>query len=261
MGIESLMIYVHELDQRPSVLEQVVRAAAPYPRATVIPVFGEWLTVQFAMFDVMQRFPDDWFVVADQDEFHLFPRELSLILETAEARGYDCVNGCFVDRVAEDGSLRPLTLTRPLWEQYPFGAFLTFPICRGNFRKVVLAKGHVRFTNSGHHEAISSRPYPATELLVEVHHFKWVDGVLEYLSCRSSPKSQYGAITQREGHRFIRYFRANGNRIAVEDPGLLIAECNPRYLQWGTVRDIYLLFNLMRKNDALISTYKSSGDH
>jgi len=217
LGVSYFDVYVHEKN----VLEHVSRIARSYSDVSITPVSGDWLTVQLSVLETMKEHPDDWFLLADQDEFQLYPQDVAEILAEADRRGFDSIGGCLVDRVAEDGSLRALDPGKSIWAQYPVAAFLTFPVCRGNFRKVVAAKGSVRLTNSGHHEAVTGTPYPIEEMLIEVHHFKWIEGVIEYLLSRKSPESPFGEMVQQEGLRFVDYFRKNNNRIALEDPELL----------------------------------------
>ena len=252
LGVSTFEIFVHDSPRWTSLLPEVSRAADICPQADVRPVSGDWLTVQTEVLDGMRNHPDDWYIIADQDEFHLYPRNLTEILEEADERGIDHINGCLVDRIAGDGTLPAVDPERSLWEQYPIGAFLTFPVCRGNFRKVAAAKGHVQFTNSGHHDAVSGQPFPITEMLVEVHHFKWVGGLLDYLTARRSPESPLGPLVQREGLRFVEYFRRQGNRIALADPGLLAAGCSPHYPHWETIRKVYLFFDCARRTDLML---------
>jgi len=239
LGVSNFLVYVHEKNGEPSILEQVTRIARPYSGVSIRPIAGDWLTVQFSILEKMQDHPDQWFLIADQDEFQLYPRDLAEILADADRREFDIINGCLVDRVAEDGSLRPFDPSEPIWTQYPIGAFLTFPVCGANFRKVVAAKGRVRLTNAGHHEAEGGSPYPTAEMLVEVHHFKWIAGLIEYLLARTSPESPFGDMVQQEGLRFVDYFRSNDNRIALEDPALMAGPCHPHFSNWESVRIFY----------------------
>jgi hypothetical protein len=239
LGVSSFTVYVHETDGQPSLLPQVSAIAKTYADVSIVPISGDWLTVQFAVLGTMREQPDDWFVIADQDEFQLYPLDLARILAEADRRGFDSINGCLVDRVAEDVSLKPLDPTVSIWSQYPIGALLTYPVCGSNFRKVVAAKGKVQLTNAGHHEAVAAVPYPAEEMLIEVHHFKWVAGLIEYLLNRSSPESPFGTMVSQEGLRFVDYFRSNNNRIPLEDPLLMAGPCNPHFANWEAVLAAY----------------------
>jgi hypothetical protein len=184
----------------------------------------------------MRRYPRDWWVVADLDEFHVYERPLTEIIDACERRGCDYVRGALLDRVAADGSLAPLSPAVPVWEQYPLAGLLTLRVLRAVTSKVTLARGEVRL-HEGQHWALNGRPLPATEAFAQVHHFKWTDTVRQRLERRVRAFSSgewyvpHPAVTE-ESRRMIRYLDRNGGRVDVASPDLGLIRCDDAYTDY-----------------------------
>lgn len=61
----------------------------------------------------------DWVLSADVDEFHAYPEPLGQFLDRCEAKGINCIQGVFIDRIAQDGTLRSVACEPSLDEQFP----------------------------------------------------------------------------------------------------------------------------------------------
>ena len=48
-------------------------------------------------------FPNDWWIVSDDDEFHVYSKNLNDIIEDCEKNGWQLVRGGFIDRIGPDG--------------------------------------------------------------------------------------------------------------------------------------------------------------
>jgi hypothetical protein len=186
---------------------------------------------------VMTARPHDWFLPIDHDEFHVYPQGLAALIDRCERQGYDYVRGCFVDRVSDNGVLAPLDPIAPIWTQYPLGGMLTWALLGGDPRKIVIAKGHVAFVSCGHHDAWTGVGCPPDEILIQVHHFKWVGAMLPYLRNRRDLFRRLGNPYWVESDRALSYFDRY-ERIDVRDDRLLIAPCDPDYAAWDRVRAI-----------------------
>lgn len=260
--MNSFWIYVNVPvgKDRAELLAQVASTMEQYENSRVIKVPGAWLEAQKVFYSSISSCPNDWFVVADLDEFQLYPADLPTILAQCDRSGFDHIKGCFVDRIAADGSLPVFEPRGSIWDQYPIGAHLTGPVCKGITRKVVAAKGSVRLS-SGHHFGLSGHPTPISQLFVEVHHFKWVAGVLDYLYNRvsvddkkqtiSTELEAFNKVVSKEGLRFLRYFELAGNRIDLAEPGLLAAKCNPHYPHWDVITHICMMEDLTARVNIL----------
>jgi hypothetical protein len=236
LGVDSFLVYVHLRSPQDNVLEEVRAILRERGINVAGHRAGDWLDVQYQLLtEGLKKYQSDWFVIADQDELQIYPENLEELLNKCTHYGFDHVRGCFVDRFAVDGSLGPFDAARPVWDQFPIGSLFTFPILGGDPRKVVAARGGIAMTNSGHHVAIGGSPYPVDHCLVQVHHFKWMDGLLSYLRARKSQRWPDGAAISQETLRFITYLEKHGNKIDLSDPKIMAAPCTPNYPHWDSV--------------------------
>lgn len=240
MGISSFLIHAHLRSKDDGGLAELQSAAAAVGCVIDSVHYGDHAVAQRAAWNSRMCAPEDWYLIVDVDEFQVYPAPLIDVLKYCDECGYDYVKGCFLDRVSRDGTLTKRLPGVPLWEQYPVGLFLTYPILRGDPRKVVASKGHVEMANNGHHVALSERGCPITEYFIPVHHFKWVDGALEALERRINfVKNNSSSEHWRESQRFIDYYRGNG-RIDISDPAFLGGICAPEYPHWDRIRELFI---------------------
>jgi hypothetical protein len=123
--------------------------------------------------------PEEWWAVADLDEFHEYPLPVKRLCRAAERRRCDHVAGILVDRLSANGLLPPIR-KGSLWRQYPYMAKLTGNLLGGNVHKLMLVKGHGDL-GTGHHWLNGGRVFPSPGL---VHHFKWNVRALERVAER-----------------------------------------------------------------------------
>jgi hypothetical protein len=130
------------------------------------------------------KHPNDWWVVADIDEFHLYPNDnLKDLIDVCEKNGYELVRGGFIDRIGPNGSFPELQNDISLWEQFPNSGFFRFPMSGANPNKVCVMKGHVELTSGQHYAKLDgyttwkwqgwNHPLIYNLDYVQVHHFKW----------------------------------------------------------------------------------------
>jgi hypothetical protein len=171
--------------------------------------------------ELMAGHPDDWWIVADLDEFQCYDQPLVAVVDLCERSGHDYVEGAFLDRVALDGALTGPD-ARPLDEQYPLAGSLTNPLMGGKPVKVTLARGDV-VLDYGQHRALAGRPVPAEEVYAQVHHFKWTGSVLERLARRFEAYTSgewrllhRGVAT--ESQLFLEHVATHDGHVDVSDP-------------------------------------------
>lgn len=166
---------------------------------------------------------DQWYSVADPDEFYFHPKYTTLcaMREAAIAVDADYVRGEYVDRVARDGSLPTVDPERTLDEQFPIAADVTTELCKGYLAKVVVARGNVPVI-LGHHWAAGKR----APFIAEVHHFKWVGALLPILKQRVVDWKRLKTGYHEEPDRFLRHYAKYG-RINLEEPTLQARPARP----------------------------------
>ncbi|MEU0947481.1 glycosyltransferase family 2 protein [Streptomyces canus] len=184
----------------------------------------------------MRRHPQDWWVVADLDEFHVYDQPLADVITACETGGYDYVKGALLDRVAADGSLAPFKPHDSIWSQYPLAGLVTLRLPGGGSSKVTLARGDVRL-HLGQHGAETGRLIPAEQSFPQVHHFKWNDSALARLVQREQAYSSGDwhltyPDTVDESRRMLQHLEANGGRIDVSAQELLLRRCGSAYTDY-----------------------------
>src|SRR5262249_25518809 len=129
------------------------------------------------------------------------------------------------------------------------GCIFTYSELGGLPFKIVAAKGYVRL-KSGNHLAGNGVGCPISDCYVQVHHYKWVSGIIDRLEPRANDKEWVGAAYTSECKKFVDYYYTNNGRIEVDDPKLLTSECSPEYKYWNQIKDAVKAFKQIN-NDRL----------
>ncbi len=236
-GVESFLVNAHVSNTGDPALDRIRQITAEFGCGIESITHGPWRQeVNPAIYErTRAAFPDDWFILADQDEMQRYPGDLRSVLEECDAKGFDYVEGGFIDRLASDGGFAPVLPNGSIWEQFPLGGYISTPILDANPNKIVAAKGHVKLV-SGQHAAASGRGCPVEECYVEVHHFKWVAGIIQRLEQRAAFYREQRDPLWRESAKFLDYVRANGGRIDITDALFHIAPCSPGHPSWDILK-------------------------
>lgn len=235
MGIDSFLINVNLDHADDPIMDDVREALAEHDIEVSRIQIGPWNNdVNTRLYAESKENPDDWYIIADLDEFQEYPSDLREIIEQCEDKGYDYIEGCFIDRIAADGGFPEITSDSPLDEQFPLGCTFTHRILGGYPLKVVAAKGKVE-VSVGNHNANGGVPCPVEECFVQVHHYKWDQSVVSRMWKRARNRDL--GVYMLACRRFVDYFQVNNGRIDVSDPRLLVAECNPQYKYWNFIKE------------------------
>jgi hypothetical protein len=246
LGVESFFVNVHLAHAADPVHEEIEQITRKFGCGIASVTVGNWIQIQQGLYARQRElYPNDWFVLADQDELQVYPGDLREILNECEGQGFDHVRGCFVDRLASDGRFPPIVPDQPIWDQFPLGGYLTYPILGGDPRKVVAAKGALPLMRGQHH-AFGGRACPSRQCYAQVHHFKWVEGLDKRLAERAAMLQAGGDMHYTESLRFVQYYNQVGGQLNIEEPALYIAPCDPQYRRWEEVKKKVLAFPLPR---------------
>lgn len=143
-----------------------------------------------------------YWIIADCDEFQIWPVPPREIAMNCKKRGYTFVTGGFLDRIGEEGRFSEiLSPEDDLDALFPLVGFFRYPMSGACPNKVVMVKGGQKVC-SGQHYAIFPDGsnswgtkhllrYPVDECFVQVHHFKWDRSVLHRLLDVSKSKCKY----------------------------------------------------------------------
>jgi hypothetical protein len=230
LGVDSFFVNVHLARENDPALEQTKAVTDKFGLEIASVTTGNWVDDQRNVYMLQRtRYPDDWFILADQDEFQVYPGDLRSIVEDCDAQGFDHIRGCFIDRIARDGGFPATNPDQRVWDQFPLGAYLS-PILGADPRKVVALKGALPVV-TGQHHALAGRACPTRQYFVPVYHFKWADGILERLTERAMKFRSLGIAHWVESASFVNFCLRAGGRVPLNDPRFFVAECDLVYRQ------------------------------
>ena len=171
------------------------------PRAIWIGPFSSDENYRYrrSMWQACELGPDDWFLIADADEFHEYPSPLATLLARCNEEHYNAVEGRLIDHVAAEGEICPVAESPGIFEQFPKTVDITYELLGMNVMKIVAHQrttfsGRLRRANHGIDPefAGATRVLPMTCL---VHHFKWQSRVVEKLRQRADYYQCIGRTT------------------------------------------------------------------
>lgn len=188
--VDKICFVVYNTDERPRFHEEVQENIQDYDNVSIVKIeynrIFDWEKVTMLYNSITNENPEDWWVIADIDEFHLYPENsLNLLISDCEKNGWDLVRGGFIDRIGEEGNLVEIDNNKSIWEQFPSAGFFRYPMSNACPNKICVKKGYVELTSGQHYAKINDMttwrfqgwnhpliaPYQTHS--VQVHHFKW----------------------------------------------------------------------------------------
>ena len=160
-----------------------------------------WETVTYLYNLVKKTAPNEWWIVLDDDELQVYPKDIRSIIEQCERKGYDFVTGGFLDRIGKDGTFPVVTRETNIHKAFPLAGFFRYPMSGACPNKVTLMKGyqevspgqHYAEFNDGSNSWGTSHPkrMPVEECFTQVHHFKWDSSCIERIKKVADVKKSY----------------------------------------------------------------------
>ncbi len=188
--VDEINVAVYVTDKYYRIEEEVDKILADFPFVnkviTVRDRLYDWDKVTSLYNFVKTKNPNDWWVVADIDEFHLYPNDdLKTMVSDCEDNGWQIVRGGFIDRIGPDGNFPNILPALSIWQQFPNAGFFRYPMSNACPNKIAVAKGFVPITSGQHYAKINDQTTwrwqgwnhpliaPIEKYSVQVHHFKW----------------------------------------------------------------------------------------
>jgi len=204
--VDEINIVVYESDISPNIKSEVETIVVTYDNVKIVKTIKDrvfdWEKVTQLYNMVTNKRPNDWWVIADIDEFHLYPNDdLKKIINDCDSNGWDIVRGGFIDRIGEGGNFAELQEDISIWEQFPHAGYFRYPMSRANPNKICVIKGYVELTNGQHYANIGGQttwkwqgwnhPIINPNNTVQVHHFKWDKTSIERIRAVAEIKQTY----------------------------------------------------------------------
>ena len=188
--VDEIQIVCYNSDLYPNISGQVKITISEYKNINIVKeVYHrnfDWQKVTDLYNEVKLTYKNDWWVVSDIDEFHLYPNDdLQTLVEDCEKNGWDIIRGGFIDRLGVGGSFPSIKKDKSIWSHFPIMGFFRYPMSYACPNKISVMKGWVTLTSGQHYAKIDEQttwrwqgwnhpliaPIPSHS--VQVHHFKW----------------------------------------------------------------------------------------
>jgi len=203
--VDEINMVIYVSDVNPNLEEEVYLKVNNHPKVKIVSIIKDrvfdWNRVTELYNQTKNLYPNDWWVVADIDEFHLYSDSLLQIIHTCIKNGYELVRGGFIDRIGRGGEFPELKNDISIWEQFPNAGFFRYPMSDACPNKVCIMKGHVEITSGQHYAKINGQttwkwqgwnhPLINPHDSVQVHHFKWDSTSIERIKSVASIKQVY----------------------------------------------------------------------
>ena len=184
--VDEICVGVYDWEDK-KLSEEVAEIIKQFPKAKIVLTRTaekyNWETVTNMYNEIKNQHPEDWWIVADDDEFHKYSQPLEYIVHDCEENGWDLVRGGFVDRIGPDGTFPELQPEEDIFKQFPLAGFFRYPLSGACPNKICIMKGRIELTNGQHYAKIDGQttwkwqgwnhPLINPNHTVQVHHFKW----------------------------------------------------------------------------------------
>ncbi|MFK4301757.1 hypothetical protein ABH892_001861 [Paenibacillus sp. RC254] len=193
--------------------------------------------------ETINKYSDDWFIVADSDEFQIYPNDIKKIINSKNDN-VDYISGCLLDRFAQDGDLPLINYDKSIWEQFPMCGFFAFPIADSWPYKITACKGHITLSE-GSHAVIAEDHLITNEIICQVHHFKWTGSYINRTQKKLKQESNgeweddFYPFYGDELRRALDYLNKNNNKFNINSE-LFRVEYSPApkyecYSKWNEI--------------------------
>ena len=231
--VDEIYVVVYRQNSLDGILEDVINLGIKPHKIVTEPKFN-WERVTELYNEVKQTKPNEWWVVSDDDEFHVYPKPIREMISECEENGWEFITGGFLDRIGENGEFPLVTKETDIWKKFPLVGFFRFPMSGACPNKVCIMKGSIDVTPGQHYAIIDEThiwgtdgvlhplryPIGRGEGFVQVHHFKWDSTVLERLKEVSETEENYSFW--EEYKKMYKAIQINDWKIDINNPEFMI---------------------------------------
>lgn len=248
--VDEIQLIVYQSVVHPTLISDVKELVKDYKNVKIVKTIEDrafdWEKVTALYNMVKSKKPNDWWVIADIDEFHLYPDDsLKNLIKTCEEYGWDLVRGGFIDRIGPDGVFSELKDDVNIFKQFPNMGFFRYPMSKACPNKVCVMKGYVEITAGQHYAKINGQttwrwqgwnhPLIHPHRFVQVHHFKWDETSIERIKSVASVSKEYAYSD--EYRTMYKELSKTKFKIDLNDPEFMFEASDgyaeyKRYRQW-----------------------------
>jgi hypothetical protein len=252
--VDEIYVVVYEWDGF-STYDDVLAITKQFPNVRIVDrVIAEkynWEMVTALYNKTKMLHPNDWWVVADDDEFHKYSKDLYEIVNDCNENGWELVRGGFIDRIGENGTFPEIDNDEDIFEQFPLAGFFRYPLSGACPNKICILKGYIELTPGQHYAKIDGHTTwkwqgwnhpliaPVDEYNVQVHHFKWDSTCIERIKAVADIKQLYSYSDEYK--KMYQALRSNNFEIDITDSRFMIERAGFwGYNQWNKLFKIIL---------------------
>jgi len=245
--VDEIYVVVYEWEGS-STYSEVLKITKQFDKAKIIERVTKekfnWEYVTQLYNETKMLFPDDWWIVSDDDEFHIYSKPLNEIISECERNGWELVRGGFIDRVGQTGDFPKINKKENIFDQFPVAGFFRYPMSGACPNKVCIMKGYIEITPGQHYAKIDDQTTwrwqgwnhpliaPVDEYNVQVHHMKWDSTCIERIKQVADVKKDYASSD--EYLKMYQSLRSNNFEIDVTDKKYMLEYISDNdYKQWN----------------------------
>jgi hypothetical protein len=249
--VDEIQFVVYQSAIHPSLINDVKEKIKDYSNVKVVKTVEDrifdWNKVTALYNLIKSKKPNDWWVIADIDEFHLYPNDdLYDLIQDCEKNGWDIVRGGFIDRIGPDGEFSELNDDVEIFKQFPNMGFFRYPMSQACPNKVCVIRGGIEITSGQHYAKINGQttwrwqgwnhPLINSDSYVQVHHFKWDSTSIDRIKAVASIKQEY-AYSDEYGKMYDA-LRKTKFKIDLNNPEFMVESSEGqaefrRYRKWN----------------------------
>ena len=245
--VDEIYVVVYEWENF-STYDSVKEIVSLFPNAKIVRRETKekfnWEYVTQLYNETKSMFLNDWWIVSDDDEFHVYSKDLREIIDDCEENGWELVRGGFIDRIGIDGTFPEIVNDVDIFKQFPLSGFFRYPLSGACPNKVCIMKGYIEITSGQHYAKIDGQTTwrwqgwnhpliaPVEEYNVQVHHFKWDSTCIERIKAVADIKKDYSYSDEYQ--KMYQAIRRNNFQIDIEDERFMIENDGfEDYGQWN----------------------------
>lgn len=246
--VDKVYVVVYRQSEDDGILEEIEELGIE-PYLVVTEDKYNWNRVTDLYNQVKLDFPNEWWIVSDDDELQVYPYPIEDIVRDCEHKGYDFVTGGFLDRIGPDGTFPVVDRDTDLHKAFPLAGYFRYPMSGACPNKVTLMKGRQNLTSGQHYAQFafnknswgSEHPkrYPVEEIFTQVHHFKWDSTCVERIKKVADNNKDYSFSD--EYRVMYNAIKDNNFRIDINNPEFLVESLEDfsyiGYTKWNKLID------------------------
>jgi len=253
--VDEIYVVVYRQHENDGILDEI-KSLGITPHKIVTEEKFNWERVTQLYNEVKRTKPQEWWVVSDDDEFHVYPKPIREMISECEENGWKFITGGFLDRIGENGEFPLVTNETDIWSKFPLVGYFRYPMSGACPNKVCIMKGSVDVTPGQHYAIINEShvwgmegfkhplryPIGRGEGFVQVHHFKWDSTVLERLKEVSETKKDYSYW--QEYKKMYRGIQINDWKIDINNPEFMFEKMEDNsyfdYTKWNELSNVII---------------------